>query len=423
MVLVLLLLTELVKNLGNGASANGAATFADGELGSLFHSDRVDELDGEGNVVTRHNHIGSGRKGDGSGDVGGAEEELRTIAVEEVGVTAAFFFLQDVGSSGELVVWDDGSWLGKDLTTFDLVMGDTTEKGTNVVAALSELKDLAEHFETGDDGLLGWTDTDDFGFVVELDDTTLDTAGNDGATARDGHDVFDREKEWLVVIADWIDDVGIEGIHELKDGLGCWIIERGGFASFEGGTTDDWEIIPWEVILGEEVTDIHFNEVDKFWVIDHIALVEEDDDLRNANLAGKKDVFAGLWHDTIGGGDDEDSSIHLRSAGDHVLDVVSVPRAVDVSIVTVLGLVFDVGGVDGNTTGSFFWGGIDSAIRHVFGETLHSKNVGNTRGEGGLSVVDVADSTNVNVGKITVKFFFCHCSYPPIDNRFSKLAF
>lgn len=76
-------LTKLVKDVGDGASTNGAAAFTDGELGSLFHSDRVDQLDGEGDVVTRHDHVGPGRKSDGAGDVGGTEEELRTIAVEE----------------------------------------------------------------------------------------------------------------------------------------------------------------------------------------------------------------------------------------------------------------------------------------------------------------------------------------------------
>ena len=117
-----------MENLGNGAGADGAAAFTDGELGALFHSDRVDEFDGEGDVVARHDHVNARGGRDGASDVGGVEEELRTVAVEEVGVTAAFFFLEDVGGSGELVVRDDGARLGKDLTTFDLVVGDATEK-------------------------------------------------------------------------------------------------------------------------------------------------------------------------------------------------------------------------------------------------------------------------------------------------------
>ena len=399
---------ELLDDFGNGASADGAAALADGELGSLFHSDRVDELDGEGDVIARHDHFGTGGKSDGAGDVGRAEEELGTIAVEEVGVTATFFLLEDVGGGGELVVRDDGSGLGKDLAALDLVVGDATEEGADVVAALSEVEGLAEHFEASDDGLLGRTDTDDFSFVVEFDDTTLDTAGDNGATARDGHDVFDREKEGLVVIADGIRDVGIKGVHEFEDGLDSGIVEGLGFASLKGGTFDDRAVVAREFVLVEKVADVHFNEVDEFGVVDHVALVEEDDDLRNTDLTGEQDVLTGLGHDAVGSGDDKDRGIHLSGAGDHVLDVVSVPRAVDVGVVTMFGFVFDVSGVDRDTTSALFGGRIDVGISHILGKALHRKDVGDGRGKGGLTVVDVADGTNVNVDAVTVEFFFCH---------------
>ena len=78
-------------------------------------------------------------------------------------------------------------------------------------------------------------------------------------------------------------------------------------------------------------------------------------------------MLTGLWHNAVSSSDDKDRSVHLSSAGDHVLDVVSVPRAVDVSIVTMLGFVLDVSGVDGDTTSSFFWGGVDVGISHILG--------------------------------------------------------
>lgn len=107
-------------------------------------------------------------------------------------MTSAFFFSKDVDGSGEFIVWNDRSWFGKNLATLDLVVGDTTEKSTNVVASFREVKGLTEHFKTGDNGFLGWFDTNDFNFVVDVSNTTFDTASNDSTTARDGHDVFDR---------------------------------------------------------------------------------------------------------------------------------------------------------------------------------------------------------------------------------------
>ena len=197
-------------------------------------------------------------------------------------------------------------------------------------------------------------------------------------------------------------------LSEFKDALGCGVVEGGHLASLESGAFDDRALVAREVVLVEQVANVHFNEVDEFGVVDHVALVEEDDDLRNADLTGEQDVLTGLGHDTIGGRDDEDGSIHLGGAGDHVLDVVRVPRAVDVGIVTMFGLVLDVGGVDRDTTSPFFRGRVNRAVGHVFGETFERKDVGDGRGKGGLAVVDVADGTDVNVGKVTVKFLFCH---------------
>ena len=53
-----------------------------------------------------------------------------------------------------------------------------------------------------------------------------------------------------------------------------------------------------------------------------------------------------LGHRAVGGGDHEDRAVHLRGAGDHVLDVVGVTGAVDVRVVTVRRLVLDVGDGD-----------------------------------------------------------------------------
>ena len=177
-----------------------------------------------------------------------------------------------------------------------------------------------------------------------------------------------------------------------------------------------WPALRAEAVFAEEVADVHLNEVDELRIVDHVALVEEDDDIRNADLTGEQDVLTGLRHDAIGGGDDEDRGVHLGGAGDHVLDVVSVPRAVDVGVVTLLGLVFFVGGVDRDATSPFLGAGVDVAIGFVDGIALgavggfanHGEVVGDGRGKGGLAVVNVADGTDVHVNAVTVELFFCH---------------
>ena len=59
-------------------------------------------------------------------------------------------------------------------------------------------------------------------------------------------------------------------------------------------------------------------------------------------------MLAGLGHRAVGSGDNEDSAVHLGSTGNHVLDVVGVAGAVNVSVVTSGGLVLNVGNGDRN---------------------------------------------------------------------------
>ena len=110
-------------------------------------------------------------------------------------------------------------------------------------------------------------------------------------------------------------------------------------------------------------------------------------------------MLTGLRHRAVGGGDHEDSTVHLSSTGDHVLDVVSVTGGVDVCVVTLLGLVLHVGDVDGNTTGLLFRGLVDLIEREGSVEigVLLREHLGDSCGQGGLAMVDVTDGANVYV--------------------------
>ena len=92
-------------------------------------------------------------------------------------------------------------------------------------------------------------------------------------------------------------------------------------------------------------------------------LSEEDNDVGNANLTGEQDVLASLSHRAVGSSDNEDSAVHLSSTGDHVLDVVGVAGAVNVSVVTSVGLVLDVGDGDGDAALALFRSLVDRRRR------------------------------------------------------------
>ena len=122
-------------------------------------------------------------------------------------------------------------------------------------------------------------------------------------------------------------------------------------------------------------------------------------------------MLVGLRHGTVSCCHNEDCTIHLGGTGNHVLHVVGVARAVNVCIVTALGLVLNVSGVDGNTTLFLFRSVVDLVEGLYFAfVTLHAgcEHLGDGSGEGGLAVVNVADSTDVDVRFGSYECFFCH---------------
>ena len=148
-------------------------------------------------------------------------------------------------------------------------------------------------------------------------------------------------------------------------------------------------------------------------VVHLIALVQEHHDGGHAHLTGQQDVLTSLSHGAVGSSDDQDGAVHLSGTGDHVLDIVGVARAVDVSVVTLLGLILHVGGVDGDAALALLGGLINAGVIGVLSLALHSQELGDGSGQSGLAVVNVADGADVDMGLSSLKFLLGHWEYPP----------
>ena len=110
----------------------------------------------------------------------------------------------------------------------------------------------------------------------------------------------------------------------------------------------DRYVVPGELVLGEELAHLQLHQLQQLGVVHHVGLVEEDHHGGDLHLAGEQDVLAGLGHGAVGGRYHQDGPVHLGGAGDHVLDVVGVARAVHVGVVAVGRLVLHVGDGDGD---------------------------------------------------------------------------
>ena len=145
----------------------------------------------------------------------------------------------------------------------------------------------------------------------------------------------------------------VDGFHQLEDrflaDFGVLVLERG-----QRRTGDDRNIVAVEVALGKLFADFELDQLEQLGIVNLVDLVQEDDHGRNADLLGEQDVLLGLRHRAVGGRHDQDRAVHLGGAGDHVLHIVGVARAIDVRIVARCGLILDVSGRDGDAALALF---------------------------------------------------------------------
>ena len=322
-------------------------------------------------------------------------------------MAAAFFLGQHVHFSRELRVRGDGARLRENLTAFHVFTLRAAQQNTDVVTGFAFVKQLTEHFHARAGRLLRGLDADDFDFVADADHTAFDTARHNGTAAGNREHVFDRHQERLIQSALRRRDVVIERFGELHDGLFAEFT-RVAFQSELGRTLDDRDRVAREVVARQKFADFHFNELEQFRIVNHVALVQVDDDVGNTHLAGQKDVFTRLGHGAVSSGHNEDGAVHLGSTGNHVLHIVGVPRAVDVSVVALGGFVFNVSGVDRDAAGLFFRSRVDLVVSLGFAAELLGENRADSSSERRLTVVNVTDGADVNVRLGSFKFFLGH---------------
>lgn len=117
-------------------------------------------------------------------------------------------------------------------------------------------------------------------------------------------------------------------------------------------------------------------------------------------------MLAGLRHGAVSRGDDEDGAVHLGSSGDHVLHVVGMARAVNVGVVALLGIILNMGGVDGDSAGLLLGSLVDLVEPHGLADmVVLREHCGDGCGESSLAVVNVADGSDIDMDAIAYEFF------------------
>ena len=278
------------------------------------------------------------------------------------------------------------------------------------------IQSLLEHFNTGANGFLRISQTEQLNLVTNLENTLLDTTGHNGTATFDRENVFDRHEHRLVNFTSWLRNVFVESFHQLGDAsavlLVGWVIQ-----STLGVTTNDANVIAWELVLIQQIANFHLDELEKLFVVDKIALIEEADQSWNVHLLGQQNVFASLWHRTVSSRDDQNRAVHLSRTSDHFLNIICVPRAIDVSVVTIWGFVLNVANRDRDglrvVTNGTTLGNVRIALE--LRQTLCSLNGENGGRRCCLAVIDVANRANVHVWLRALKIFLRHFARSPLS--------
>ncbi len=228
----------------------------------------------------------------------------------------------------------------------------------------------------------------------------LHPARGNRAPTLDGEHVLYRQKEVPIYVSLWLWDVLVHRLKE-RQYRRLPVLRIVPFQSPQGTPYDHGDVISWELVLREELPYLHLHQLQELRVIDHVSLVQVDHYVGNPYLPGQEDVLSCLGHRTVCGRDYQDSPVHLGSTGDHVLDVVGVPRAVNVGVVPICCGVLLVGGGYGDAPLALLGGVVYLVEGHLsvggVVRDLLGKDPGYGRCEGGLAVVDVADGADVEV--------------------------
>ena len=190
---------------------------------------------------------------------------------------------------------------------------------------------------------------------------------------------------------------------------------------------DHRDVVAGEAVGRQQLAHFELDQVEQLGVVDRVDLVERDDQVRHVDLAGEQHVLARLRHRAVDGADHEDGAVHLRGAGDHVLDVVGVARAVDVRVVPLGRRVLDVARRDRHdlriVAAALRLGGLgDLVVRDELRPALVGGHLGERRGQGGLAVVDVADGADVDVRFGAIEFLFSHVAASSCSTSLSSAS-
>src|SRR2546425_621480 len=156
--------------------------------------------------------------------------------------------------------------------------------------------------------------------------------------------------------------------------------------------------VPRKLVLLQQLPHLQLHQIQNLRVVYHVHLVHEHHQMRHVHLPRQQHVLPRLRHRPVVRGHHQNGPVHLRRPRDHVLDVVRVPRTVDVRVVPLTRLVLHVAHRDRDPPLPLLRRVVDRPkLPHRHRRVLRVQHLRDRRRQRRLPVIDVPDRPNVHV--------------------------
>src|SRR5256886_904022 len=214
---------------------------------------------------------------------------------------------------------------------------------------------------------------------------------------RDRKDVLDRHQKRLVDRPLRRRNVAVDRLHQFPDAFtGLTVLRL--LHRPQRRPPNHRNLVPRKLVLLQQLPHLQLHQVQNLRVVHHVHLVHEHHQKRHVHLPRQQHVLPRLRHRPVVRRHHHNRPVHLRRPRDHVLDVVGVPRTVDVRVVPLRRLVLHVRHRNRDPPLPLLRRVVDRPkLPHRHPAELRVQHLRDRRRQRRLPVIDVPDRPNVHV--------------------------
>ncbi len=299
--------------------------------------------------------------------------------------------------------------LRQHLTPLHLILLNPPQQRTNIIPSLPLIKKLPEHLNTSTRRLLRIPDTDDLQLITSMNNPLLNLARHHRPTTRNRKHILNRHQKRLIQITLRLRNIRIHRLHQLRDLVRSIRIT---LKSLQRRHMNHRHIITRKLILRQKLTSLHLHQLQQLLIINHVSLVQSNNNRRHPNLTSQQHMLPRLRHRTIRSRHHKNRPINLRRTRNHILDVISMTRHIHMRIMPIRRLILNMRHINRDPTLPL----LRSLINILKRRRLRTRNplrqhLRNRRSQRRLPMINMTHGPHIHMRLITLKLLLSHSGF------------